>query len=417
MCPLMHMKLSTRPLIIHLFFIVSIIVQSCTPNKEIMDKSIYEDLSAEEVLSISNTIPSFRFFYDKIRARIIYNSDEYDKITYKDVTYNRMYALFNYWGSSEMESYINDNRLSWKKKMIHYQAQIDSVSNHFKRIIDTFKVCDAPEYNYSSIFKHPEVCSFNFGYNSPSYYSGIAFTLPIKNQEMFNEIGFEKLEFKVTLTTKDGEELRRGSTYHWAGQYTMYAFGDGKWSLSNPSKTYMPGYFDSVFELKYASDFNNSYKGSSPYKSFEESFDWYYEVLYVIPDYLTFLKNKVPHLIYDYWEAQEDMSISKYISVRDKMIVEYADNDYVPWNQTLPIIVENRMKELFLKEYELYQKAHKKNESNIVEFETMMGKAAFDTEDVMSSDVHLPVINPNGNYVKSYDFDRKNRRNNTTNYL
>lgn len=104
-----------------------------------MDRSVYEDMTAKEVLGINDTLPSFRYFYDNIRSRIIAKSNDYDKEECGKVTYNDMYRLFNYWRSSDFLNYVEYCQNSYNEEMAKYQVQVDSIAQHYRSEIDSLK--------------------------------------------------------------------------------------------------------------------------------------------------------------------------------------------------------------------------------------------------------------------------------------
>lgn len=124
-------------------------VVSCKEHS-IMDRSVYEDMTAKEVLGINDTLPSFRYFYDNIRSRIIAKSNDYDKEEYGKVTYNDMYRLFNYWRSSDFLNYVEYCQNSYNEEMAKYQVQVDSIAQRYRNEIDSLKsqgVSFSPSYD------------------------------------------------------------------------------------------------------------------------------------------------------------------------------------------------------------------------------------------------------------------------------
>lgn len=129
-----------------------------------MDKSIYEDLTAKDVLSINDSLSSFRFFYDNIRATIVANSSEYEKEEYKRITYNDMYKMIHYWSSADYLNLIESSKQTYNEEMSQYQSQIDSVADHYRALIDSSKIIGNTAYpSYEAFVKEivPEVV-FNY---------------------------------------------------------------------------------------------------------------------------------------------------------------------------------------------------------------------------------------------------------------
>lgn len=113
-------------------------IMSCKEHS-IMDRSIYDDMTAKEVLDINDTLSSFRYFYDNIRSRIIAKSNDYDKEKYGMVSYNDMYRLFNYWRSSDFLNQVEYYQNSYNEEMSKYQTQVDSIAEHYRSEIDLLK--------------------------------------------------------------------------------------------------------------------------------------------------------------------------------------------------------------------------------------------------------------------------------------
>ena len=392
-----------------------------------MDRSIYEDFTAAEVLSISETIPSFRFFYDNIRAKIVAKSNDYDKEQFKGVTYKSMYDLFDYWGSADFAELIESTQNAYSEKMAAYQVQIDSISEHFRSIIDSVKVKGAPQFDFARIFKHPELCYIQNDsyYGFPHGQTAVSFSLPIRDLDLFTESGIVKLVFDVTLIEKGKPN---GPTGHLGEHFVMQLYGDN-WNWCDPKETVVghPKYWDEL-DLDDSQTFMKVYSPQlSPAENFNKAFDWYYEVESVGVSYKTsgatsafndYLLRTVPPAVYYYWEAQEGSDISKYVQARNNMIKEYINEFYLPLSQSLPDETESHLLEMYRDEFLLYQVVKKASPQLAEDFEVMSGRINIDCMEWVPAGLRLPISHPNGNYVRAAEYEKRIfRENSGPNYL
>lgn len=394
-------------------------ITSCK-QKGPLDKSIYEDMTAEEILGVSDTIPSFRYFYDNIRSRIVSSSDEYDKVEHGEVTYESMYDMFRYWESPELQEFISSYIFSYSEKMTQYQFKVDSVSDYYRTYIDRFKVLGVPCFDYTKIFEHPEPCYIGCA-NFPYSQTDINFILPIKNRDLFDEIGIEKLDFVVTLTDKSnpGQVVYKSHGYYvgkCCETFTMRLYDGNVWSSHDPKHDHAAKYSFARIYPQYLSlhldeigVFMNVYDAKkSPRDNFLNAFDWYYEVVSG-PDYNKFIKSKLPENVYRYWMCQEDSNISNYIAARNKMIWEYCDGQFEPLSVCLPMAVDENISTLYPDEFELYQKVQMCSDVDTKEFESMFNKDEYEVGDWVSPYIELPMHHPNGNYIRAAEsvFDKR----------
>lgn len=375
-----------------------------------MDRSVYEDLTAAEVLSTTEDILSFRFFYDNIRAKIVAKSNEYDKEQFKGVTYKSLYDMFDYWSSDDYIGLVESIRNAYSEKMSVYQVKIDSVSEHFRGIIDSVKTKGAPQFDFARIFKHPVV--HNISYYSyrpfPNGDSKVSFELPIKDLGLFYECGITRVTYKVICFEKGKQPplytTGKGNIY---GMYGM-ELKDNKWSC--------PSYHYTVINLGNMAAFMNVYDPQkSPKENFNNAYDWYYVVENVgvsykndpPTSYISYLKQRVPSAVYKYWEAQEGDDMLRYVNARNNMIKEFANADYSTSSQFFTEEVERHLKDKFKDEYLVYQRIKKFIPSLTEEFETMVGRFPVNNSEWLPTDLRLPVSHSNGNYVRAVDYDKR----------
>ena len=393
-----------------LLFLNSII--SC--QKSSINKSFFEDLTAEEVLKIQETTQSFKFFYDNIRPRIIRGCDDYDKVEYAEVTYKSMYDMFKYWESSELKQIITDYISAYTDEIKNYQVQIDSISDSYRTYIDKFKVKGAPDFDYTRIFEHPPLYHIYPGSSYPYGVTEVNFTLPIKSHELFNEIGITKLSFRITLTDKKspGHKVFQqtfSGNHPCFGKFTMNLYDGSIWSLYDPKYHYDARFPVDCegFELAGIEQFISSYnKRLSPRDNFTNAFDWYYEVIEG-PSYRKFLLNKIPMTVFSYWESQEGSSLPNYVNARNNMIKEFCKKDFSPLYNALPIAIENNIRVNYPLESCLYDKAKTDSEAATRKFESMFNIYPYDGSDWVSPDLKLPISHSNGNYVRVTQFDKR----------
>lgn len=241
---------------------VAVAFSSCK-EKSIMDKSIYEDLTASEVININNTLPSFRFFYDNIRATVVANSSEIEKEEFGKITYSDMYKMIDYWSSVEYRNLIESSKQSYNKEMAQFQVQVDSVANYYRALIDTLKTVGDKSY----------------------------------------------------------------------------------------------------------------------------------------PSYEAFVKEIVPDAVLNYISAQEGSSLPDYLMARNTMIAEYVAPTYTNANSYIQMLVESEMEDMFFGESALYRFAKYNNEKVASEFESMVGKYSYTTDEWVSPGLELPIYNPKDNYI------------------
>lgn len=377
----------------------------CSCEKSPLSQSIFDDLTPEEVLSIQEEVPSFRFFYDRIRTPILSNCDEYDKVQYKKVTYKSMYDLFNYWGSEELWGIAKDYVSSYDEQMSKFQSQIDTISESYRSLIDKYKVAGVPEFDFAKIFKHPELHYVN-------YYSGLVlatFELPIKDHNLFDDINFKSLEFKVTLFYNDeGDEIHLATRANDVTRFKMKSSnsstGETRWKLwDNPAAE--NGGLEYAYQ-RFSDSYSSLKVADYPtLNTFQKDYDWYYEVESSSPSFNSFVKDKVPEVVYNYWMGQEGSNIDSYINARTRMILEYCDSEFMPLSRYLPSAIEENIVENYPKESYLYQKAVMNNERVTTEFESMFEKIEIGNGDWGTTNIELPISNPNGNYVLSSEYE------------
>ena len=392
---------------------IAVVLFSACMEKSIMDRSIYEDFTAAEVLEISETIPSFRFFYDNIRAKIVAKSNDYDKEQFKGVTYKSIYELFNYWSSAAFEELVESNQNAYSSKMAAYQIQIDSISEHFRSIVDSVKVKGAPQFDFARIFKHPELCYINndsyFGF--PNGLTRVSFSLPIRNLGLFNETGICHLDYHVILFEKGKPN---GPIAHLDEKFSMDIYGN-EWDYCDP-KNRFPKCLEGLYLERFPVFMNAYDRQKNPAENFNNVFDWYYEVESVGVPYKTsgatsafndYLRHTIPSAVYSYWEAQESSDVSKYVNARDNIIKEYFDEYYVPSSQTLPDEIDGYLLDQYRDEFLLYQMVKKAAPIIIEEFDEMMDKVSIDCSEWLPAGFRLPMIHPNGNYIKPAEYDKR----------
>ena len=374
-----------------------------------LDKNIYEALTTEEVKSIREDIPSFIVFYDKIRPGIFSQSYEVDKVRYKKVSYRSLYSMFKYWESSELKNMIDSQYLSYSEEMERYQAQIDSVSNYFQTFANKIKAKGVPEFDYTKIFKHPEICYFS----TEGYVTYVTYALPIRDYEAFIESGINEIVIKVFLTdinnpkkclwVSDGVVEGRGHVF--SGTFTMKLYNGQTWSLRDPRKTYAlgDGNFRTGWDLVYK-EYDSRLK---PYNNFLNSFDWYYEVISCNTSYQRYIKEHLPETVYRYWTSQEGTDKANYIYYRNKMIKEYCNSEFKPFPDYINDIIETRISEKFPDEYSLYQRLKRRNDFNSREFESFFNKYQIINNDWMPSNIELPIVRPDGPFVQSIEYDKR----------
>lgn len=393
---------------------ITVALFSACKEKSIMDRSIYEDFTAAEVLEISESIPSFRFFYDNIRAKIVAKSNEYDREQFKGVTYKSIYELFNYWSSADFAGLIESTQNAYSRKMAAYQIQIDSISEHFRSIVDSVKVEGAPQFDFARIFKHPELCYiYNDSYfGFPNGLTRISFSLPIRNLGLFNETGINHLDFHVVLFEKGKPN---GPIAHLNEKFSMDIYDGNEWGYCDP-KDRIPKHWDGLY-LDSVPVFMNAYdRQKNPAENFNNVFDWYYEVESIGVPYKTsgatyafndYLKHTIPSPVYSYWEAEEGSDVSKYVNARNNMIKEYIDEDYVPSSQSFPDEIEGYLLDQYRDEFMLYQLVREADPKMTEEFEVMVEKVRINCSEWVPVGFRLPIIHPNGNYVKTAEYDKR----------
>lgn len=369
-------------------------------------------MTPEEVLSIQNDIPSFRFFYDNIRSRIVQYSDEYERIEYKSVSYKSMYKMFKYWESDDYKNDVASLCQSYESMMSRYQTKIDSISQTYKSVIDKVKDPSLANYNYSKIFNHPELCYFYSTRENNTYcQTFVTYILSIKDRELFDQIGFKYLNFDVKLTNRENPEEEipynrwmRGNGGVYGGSYKMTLYDGTYWDIIDPHKSYhvdrsksrLAGYglYSVGWDMSYPVFDANKTKE----ENFLKSFDWLYEVADCVPSYNQYLKSAVPESVYYYWMYQEQDNVQQYIHARNQMIRSYCDADFVPLPVSLPRTMEAYVSDLFPNEYYLYSKA-KGFQDVAQQFESMFDRENTSYTDWIPSQLTLPISNPNGNYV------------------
>lgn len=104
-----------------------------------MDRSVFEDMTAKEVLGVNDTLPTFRMFYETVRPAITAGINEYVREESKEVTYNDMYRLFRYWSSQAYRNLIKTGQANYREHMSWCQTQVDSVADHYRAAIDSVK--------------------------------------------------------------------------------------------------------------------------------------------------------------------------------------------------------------------------------------------------------------------------------------
>ena len=367
-----------------------------------MDRGIYEDMTAAEVSELTQSIPTFQFFYDNIRAKIVAKSDDHDRGQYGAVTYNDMYNLFNYLSSSDYLNFIEFERTAYSEKMSAYQAQIDSVSEHFRSIVDSVKVKGGPQFDFARIFKHPELYGIYPQRNFPRGITEVVFTLPIKNQNLFNEIGIKNFDFKIILFEKGKPDGPKADFGAYPYPFRMKLDGNN-WVLGSGMFFGRPHGKEII--LSESSVFMEHYNPQkTPGKNFVDIFDWWYEA-YNGPSplssgpFLRYVENKIPPAVYGYWKTQECADISKYIYARNRMINEFVDEYYTPINNYLPELIERHLLDIYHDEYILYQRVNKINLKLTEEFDAMIGRITVDLSEWLPTGLQLPISHPNGNYI------------------
>lgn len=197
---------------------VLLTLASCA-KKSIMDKSIYEDLTAKEVISINDTLPSFRLFYDNIRATIVANSSEIEKEDYKTVTYNDMYKLIHYWSSTEYLNLIESSKQSYNEDMARCQVKIDSVADYYRIIIDSLKFVGNTSYPSYETFVKEIVPEAVFEYMSAQEGSDLSIYIAARNKMIVDYVnpGYTGAESYLYRLIEFGEMEDQ-----FLGQTTLY---------------------------------------------------------------------------------------------------------------------------------------------------------------------------------------------------
>lgn len=356
--------------------------------KKGFERSIYEDLTAEEVLKINETTPSFRMFYDEIRSAIVNNSDEYDKVEFGKVKYSDMYKLFYYWSSFDFSDYLDSYQKSYDAQMAQYQVRIDSISNEYRLLIDKYKVEGDPDFDYDKIFEHATPVVSPTG-NLSTF--RILFYKGIKDEELFNEVGFESLSFETVMSSPIFKD------YNW-GKKSEYAYYKTGNCLSWRMESSAYGSWeceDRPAMVQILDDLDPDDWSGSEMENFEKAFEWTDTVRWSRPSYNDFLRKTIPEVIYNYWKAQEGSSITEFLEARNEMIVTYLSRNYTPLSQLLPMEAEEHLKAKYSSEYTLYQKALP---GDRLEFESATERIMPDCREV-PDDYALPISLPRGNYV------------------
>ena len=385
-------------------FLIILSVSSCVKQKSILDRGIYEDMTAAEVSELTQSIPTFQFFYDNIRAKIVAKSDGHDRGQYGAVTYNDMYNLFNYLSSSDYLNFIEFGRTAYSEKMSAYQAQIDSVSEHFRSIIDSVKVKGGPQFDFAKIFKHPEFYGLYYlAQNFPRGITEVVFLLPIKNQSLFSEIGIKDLDFDIILFEKGKPD---GGPKVRLDNFKMKLYGDDWVSgLGSYGQRRLNGINTTLSASAVFMEHYDPQK--TPNKNFEDIFDWWYEPYMSSVQFLKYVENKIPPAVYGYWKTQELVDISMYIYARNRMINEYVDEYYTPINNYLPELIERHLLDIYHDEYILYQRVNKINPKLTEEFDAMIGRITVDLSEWLPAGLQLPISHPNGNYIIDAEYDKR----------
>ena len=147
-----------------LCFLVSVFMFSCN---KIPNKSIFNELTADELAEIIKVDPSFIDFYEELKEELD-DFNEIEKAKFIDITYRNMYDYYGFLSDTVLwATYYEQWDREWESQYAIYEEKVDSVLNYWReyqashslsRYVDIkFAEIDKEYYTYSSDVRNVNV--------------------------------------------------------------------------------------------------------------------------------------------------------------------------------------------------------------------------------------------------------------------
>lgn len=224
-----------------IFAVAATLLVSCNP---IPNKSVFEELSTEELASAIKSVPEFAESYERIRGLdTLISFSATQKAMYRDVTYRRLYKYTNHLSDSTFWQPKNEKwGQEWDETFANDLAKVDEKVAYWTNY---------KEQNSLSRFAKVELSSLHITYYQ--YIGGVNDAYICFNITPLQGT-IEQIRFKYSYSPKiDGKKYRKtgSSCTYWT---PISSPKEGRWEIDYLEKTDFDGMTVSKFLQKYDLD-------------------------------------------------------------------------------------------------------------------------------------------------------------------